>query len=521
MSVPPSALRRDLHHGLLESTIVRTRIAGAAGLALTCLAVAGAAIGCRTTARPTATEVLAPCQSGEGPSDALCGRHEVYEDRAAGSGRRIALQIVVWPALSADPEPDPVMFLAGGPGQGAAALAREVRDLFAKLQVDRDIVLVDQRGTGRSNPLECRSDNDSLAALNEPDQVGLERLKACLAGYDADPRFYTTAVAMEDLDEVRELLGYEQVNVYGGSYGTRAALVYLRRHGEQVRTLVLDGVAPPDMRLPLYFPRDAQRALDRLVADCAADAACAAKYPDLDLRVRELFAKLDRDPPTVRLVHPRTGVAETVRVDATLVANLVFGALYSPLMSSMVPELLVRAEQGDFQGLLALAMTGESTAANMSVGMQLSVICTEDAPRIGAGDAERAASGSLFANRLLTATSKACEFWPRGELPADFYAPIVSAVPTLVLSGDVDPVTPPSWGAIVAAELSHVTHLTAPFTGHGVMTTGCGQQIVTQFIKAGSADGLDSSCLATLERPPFFVSPAGPDPAPASDRSRP
>lgn len=476
---------------------------------------------CRATGARDVTTVLRPCASEEGPSDALCGRHEVFEDRAAGAGRRISLKIVVWPALSADAEPDPVVFLAGGPGQGAAALAREVRDLFGKLQVNRDIVLVDQRGTGGSSPLDCRSDLDTLAALNEPDQVGLDRLKQCLAGYDADPRFYTTAIAMEDLDEVRALLGYDRVNIYGGSYGTRAALVYLRRHGQHVRTLVLDGVAPPDMRLPLYFPRDAQRALDRLVADCAADPACAAKYPDFDRRLRELFARLDRDPPTVRLVHPRTGLAETVRVDATLVANLVFGTLYSPLMSSMVPELLARAEQGDFQGLLALAMTGEGTSANMSVGMQLSVICTEDAPRIGAGEGERAAAGSLFANRLLTAASKACEFWPRGELPADYYAPVVSAVPALVLSGDLDPVTPPSWGDLVAAQLANVTHLTAPFTGHGVMTTGCGQKIVTQFITAGSAEGLDSSCLATLERPPFFVSPAGPDPAPASGGSHP
>jgi pimeloyl-ACP methyl ester carboxylesterase len=230
-----------------------------------------------------------------------------------------------------------------------------------------------------------------------------------------------------------------------------------------------------------------------------------------------LFARLDEDPPTVRLVHPRTGVPETVRVDATLVANLVFGALYSPLMSSMVPELLVRAEQGDFQGLLALAMVESlDPETRVSVGMQLSVICSEDAPRIGAGDAERAQSGSLFANRLLTATGKACEFWPRGEVPADYYAPIRSAVPVLVLSGDVDPVTPPSWGETVTSQLANATHLTAPFTGHGVMTTGCGQQIVRRFIASGSADGLETGCLARLRRPPFFVSAAGPDPDPVA-----
>jgi pimeloyl-ACP methyl ester carboxylesterase len=501
--------------------IVRARIAGPVGLALGCLAFLGVAMGCRAAAQPTVSDVLSPCQGGDGPSDALCGRHDVFEDRAAGSGRRLSLKIVVWPALSADPKPDPIFFLAGGPGQGAAALARQVRELFGRLQADRDIVLVDQRGTGDSNPLDCKVDDDRIAALNEPDAVGLERLKQCLAGYDADPRFYTTTSAMDDLDEVRAWLGYEKVNVYGGSYGTRAALVSLRQHGGHVRTMVLDGVAPPDMRLPLYFPRDGQRALDRLLTDCAADPACAAKYPDLARRVRALFARLDENPPTVRLVHPRTGVPEVVRVDATLVANLVFGALYSPLMSSMVPELLVRAEQDDFQGLLALAMVGsQDSDAGISVGMQLSVICSEDAPRIAAGDTEEASAGSLFARRLLTAASKACEFWPRGEVPADYYLPVQSDVPTLVLSGDVDPVTPPSWGELVTSQLTNATHLTAPFTGHGVMTTGCGQQIVRQFITNGSADGLDTACLATLRRPPFFVTAAGPDPAPPSDRPR-
>lgn len=476
--------------------------------------------GCRTGAQPTAADVLSPCQGGDEPSDALCGRYDVFEDRAAGTGRRISLKIVVWPALSASPKADPVFFLAGGPGQGAAALARQVRDLFARLQIDRDIVLVDQRGTGDSNPLDCKVEDDRLAALNEPDEVGLDRLKQCLAGYDADPRLYTTTIAMDDLDEVRAHLGYERINIYGGSYGTRAGLVYLRQHGGRVRTLVLDGVAPPDMRLPLFFPRDAQRALDHLVEDCEADPACAEKYPALGTRVRTLFERLEQNPPSVRLVHPRTGVAETVRVDATLIGNLVFGALYSPLMSSMVPELLVRAEQGDFQGLLALAMA-DGLESNMSVGMQLSVICAEDAPRIAAGEAERASSGSIFSSLLLTAQSKACQFWPRGEVPADYYAPIQSDVPTLVLSGDVDPVTPPSWGEMVASQLTNATHLTAPFTGHGVMTTGCGQQIVREFITNGSANRLDTACLATLRRPPFFVSAAGPDPAPAGSPGRP
>jgi pimeloyl-ACP methyl ester carboxylesterase len=461
----------------------------------------------------SAIDRLAPCSSQDGPTDAYCGTLTVFEDRQTRRGRTIDLKIVVLPALGNDARPDPLFFLAGGPGQGAARMARQVREVFRRAQATRDIVLVDQRGTGDSNGLECRSDDDSLASINESDLAGLERLKTCLAGYDADPRLYTTPVAMDDLDDVRAFLGYETINIYGGSYGTRAGLVYLRQHGQRVRSIVLDGVAPTDMRLPLYFARDAQRALDRLIADCAADAACAAKYPRLAERVRGLFARLEATPPLVRLTHPRTGVAEDVRVEAALVAHLVTGALYSPLISSMVPELLMRAEANDFQGMLAMAMANDGASENLSAGMQLSVICAEDAPRISAADMDRASAGSVFARHLLSARMKACEFWPKGTVPAGYYEPVQSQVPALVLSGDLDPVTPPSWGEAVTAHLPNARHFTAPATGHGVIATGCGQRLVTAFIERGSAEGLDTSCLASMRRPPFFLGPAGPDPA--------
>jgi pimeloyl-ACP methyl ester carboxylesterase len=473
---------------------------------------------CQASPQRTAIDILSACEGDDGPTDALCGRLQVFENRQTRTGRSIQLNIVVWPALSPKPQPDPLFFLAGGPGQGAAKLARPVREMFSGVQTDRDIVLVDQRGTGASGPLECKTDDDDrLSTLNEPDDAALGRLKACLDGYDADPRLYTTPIAMDDLDDVRAHLGYERINIYGGSYGTRAGLVYLRQHGDRVRSIVLDGVAPPDMRLPLYTARDGQRAFERLFTDCAASATCSEKYPNLRERTGRLFARLRAAPPRVRLVHPRTGIAEDVTVDVRLVANIVFGALYAPLMSSMVPELLTRAEQNDFQGMLALAMLNEGTASSMSLGMQLSVICAEDVPRITPGAVERASEGSLFGDDLLLGHFKACQFWPRGEVPASYYEPVVSDVPALVLSGDVDPITPPSWGEQVAGTLSRSAHFTAPFTGHGVISTGCGQRIVRRFIEQGTVDGLDTTCLQTLRRPPFFLSPAGADPTAATE----
>lgn len=471
-------------------------------------------LGCAPAAKPTGVDLLQPCASDEGPTDAYCGTYQVFENRQARQGRTIDLKIVVLPALGNEPKPDPLFFLAGGPGQGAAQMARPLRDMFRRIQADRDIVLVDQRGTGKSRGLECKADEDSLAALNEPIETSMARLRRCLEGLDADVRFYTTTIAMDDLSDVRQYLGYDRINIYGGSYGTRAALVYLRQHEPTVRSLIIDGVAPPDMRLPLFMARDGQRALDKLLADCDADAVCRGKYSKLGERLQGLVAALDKSPVKARLTHPRTGVAEDVAVNGEFVVSVIFSALYNPLISSLLPELIDRAERHDFQGLLALATIGGGGAeANMSIGMQLSVICAEDYPRITPDQIRRESEGTVFGTHLLTGRMRACEFWPKGTVDPSFYAPVTSNVPTLVLSGALDPVTPPDWGESVLPHLSNAKHIVIPATGHGAIGTGCGMRLVRTFIDTGSVDGLDTSCLQALKRPPFFLTPAGPDPA--------
>jgi pimeloyl-ACP methyl ester carboxylesterase len=460
----------------------------------------------------TAIDRLKPCTTADGLVDAYCGTLTVFENRDTRQGRTIDLKIILLPALGNEPKPDPLFFLAGGPGQGAAEMARPLRELFRRVQADRDIVLVDQRGTGKSNPLECKSDENSLAAINEPVDTTMMRLRRCAESLDADLRLYTTAIAMDDLNEVREYLGYDQINVYGGSYGTRAALVYLRQHESTVRSVILDGVAPPDMRLPLFFARDAQRALDRLLADCDGHEDCRAKFPRLSARLRTLVAALDASPVKVRLMHPRTGIAEDVTVNGEFVANVLFGALYSPLTSSLLPELIARAERHEFQSLLALAMANDGATSNMSIGMQMSVVCAEDVPRITQEQIEQVAKQTIFGTHLLASRMKICEFWPRGEVDPSYYEPVKSNVPVLVLSGDLDPVTPPEWGESVLPHLPNSRHIVVPATGHGAISTGCGIRLVQDFLQAAAFDEIDTSCLAALKRPPFFLTPAGPDP---------
>jgi len=456
---------------------------------------------------------LHPCLSSEGPTDALCGELTVFENRHTGIGRQIRLWVVVLPSLASTASDDPLFFLAGGPGQAAAQLAPQIRGVFRQVQRTRDIVLVDQRGTGKSNPLNCRSSASSLREMTEGSEAALARLRRCLDGYDADVRLYTTDIAMDDLDDVRAFLGYERINLYGGSYGTRAALVYLRQHGEHVRSIVLDGVAPTDMRLPLFTARDAQHALDKALADCAANQACSQTFPALASRIRDLIAGLDQHPRHVRIVHPRTGIAEDIDVDARLVSSVIFSALYSPLTASIVPALVDRAEKDDFQGLFALALASEDAGENMSIGMQLSVLCSEDASRVSSEELGHETSKSVFGSHLIGSQLEACAMWPKGTVPADYYHPVASDVPVLVLSGEVDPVTPPIWGASVAKHLSRSKHIIVPATGHGVVMTPCGNRIVRDFIEDGSVESLKTDCVGEVRRPPFFLSPAGPDPA--------
>src|SRR3954468_9896257 len=236
-----------------------------------------------------ALDRLHSCKIAEGPPDAYCGTYRVFENRAAASGRTIDLKIVVAPALRRDPKPDPLFIFEGGPGGGAATLASQRIPMFRHFQTDRDIVLIDQRGTGESNPLDCAADADDDDDLSSVDEYPVQRFRTCLEQLQADTSFYTTSLAMDDIDDVRRYLGYERINLWGGSYGTRAALVYLKQHEASVRAVVLDGVAPPDMRIPLYMARDGQRALDRVLDDCEKDTSgCAKAYPGLRKTVAAL-----------------------------------------------------------------------------------------------------------------------------------------------------------------------------------------------------------------------------------------
>jgi len=454
--------------------------------------------------------------SAEGMADripAQCGTLTVAENPAEPEGRTIDLRVAVLEAISRDAAPDPLFLLAGGPGQAATEAFLPLLRSLREIRQDRDLVLVDQRGTGSSNPLDC-AEQDDLESLNTPSEEEIrENLEECLAQLDADPRFYTTSLAMDDLDAVRAALGYEKINLYGVSYGTRTAQTYLAKYPERVRSVILDGVAPQSLALGLTWARDAQRSLDLLFSRCAADSACAEAFPDPKRDLDELLSFLEDSPREADLLHPVSGEPVEIEVPRDLVAGIVQRLSYTPETAALLPLLIHGASiRKDLSVLAAQGVLAIQVGGGMSIGMTLSVLCAEDVHLIDEAEAEKLYTGTYFGDLQVRSLRQSCAAWPRGEIPAGFKDPVRSDVPVLLLSGETDPVTPPNYGEEVAAGLTNSLHLIAPGAAHNVLPRGCMTRIAEGFIETGSVEGLDVECVEDIAPVPFFLTASGPAP---------
>jgi len=445
---------------------------------------------------------------------ARCGRLAVPENRDEPGGKILRLHVAVIPALRLQPEPDPLFVLSGGPGQAASDFYLSVAPAFARVRRDRDIVLVDQRGVGRSNRLDC-----ALPDSGELAHVDLGRLDAavqsCLAALPSDPRFYSTSIAVRDLDEVRAALGYERVNVYGVSYGTRVAQHYMRRYPQRVRAAILDGVIPPDEALGPGIPLAAQRALDALFEGCAADGACAQRFPELPRRFAALRARLLREPLTLEIPDPLTARPVTISLGAAELAGAVRLLSYSDETASILPFLIHEAEaEGRPQALAAqYLMVSRTTQKLFAMGMHFAVVCSEDAPRWREDqELEQALERTYIGPVFMHAMRTVCAQWPRGPVDADFSEPLRTDIPVLLLSGGADPATPPEYAQRVLPGLQHATHLLLAGQGHGQIAVGCIPRLAAQFIELGSAAALDEDCAARVSPAPFLMSASGPAP---------
>lgn len=460
---------------------------------------------------------LKPCpgfaETGKPPLvyGAQCGQLAVKENPDDPHSREIKLEILRLPAISPAPKADPLLLIQGGPGGSSVAMAERIQGFFSELRKNRDLVFVDQRGTGNSNPLNC----DALSAEEQllPDAEQQARVgdifHACAKKYADVAGFYTTPYAVKDLEQVRIALGYPQVNLWGGSYGTRVVLEYMREFPQALRAVVMDGLAPVQVALPSQAAQTARAALDQLNAQCANQPQCLNQYGDLLANAQTVLQRLnqaeaDGKPLRVAYEHPRTREPKTLPLSKGNFASLIFMSLYSRELSVLLPQVLHQAAAGDYRMLASLfALASEQpNFADTAQGLHWSVVCAEDAKLYGAPDAEK----TSFLDLDMTRDSREiCSFWPKGEVPADYYQPVVAATPALLLSGAVDPVTPKKFAEEVLKHLSNAQSLEAPGGHHIISIEGCVPQLIAQFIDQASMANINTSCVQKIKPLPLLL----------------
>jgi pimeloyl-ACP methyl ester carboxylesterase len=445
--------------------------------------------------------------------EAHCATLAVPENHDEPGGRTIDLAIaLVVPDRQA--EPDPLVFIAGGPGESALESYPGMHGALADARSNRIVLLVDARGTGGSHPLKCSTEGlDALGAHGatsvEVARAAAERCRDALAD-SSDLRFYTTGDHIRDLDRVRATLGIEQVNLIGLSYGTRVAQQYTKRYPQHTRTVTLDSSVPNSLVLGSEHARNVDGALRAQFARCREDAACAGNLGDPQAKLEAVRGRLLAGGlPPVRYRDPVTGEWRTETPSYAHLAILLRLYAYAPEMAASLPLIVHDASEGRYEGLLAQAqvITGRLSDA-IAHGMELSVMCAED-HELAPNPADE---GTLMGVEFVDILRAQCELWPRGTRAQDFRAPLTGDVPLLALSGELDPVTPPRYGDEIVSTLPNGRHLVLPGQGHGVLGIGCMPKLFAQFVADADAALLDATCLERLSAPPPFAGAYGWEP---------
>jgi pimeloyl-ACP methyl ester carboxylesterase len=434
--------------------------------------------------------------------DAFCGQVEVPLDHANPSGPKLMLA-VAWlkPLAKAGAAPDPAVFLAGGPGQSSREQAASQGRVLRDLRRHHHLLFIDQRGSGESSPLQCPG-AEAASAAAEPDEHA-KQLQTCRAGFTVDQRFFTTRDAVEDLEFVRQKLGAVRYNLIGVSYGTRLAQEYARLHPDGVRTMVLDGVVPSTLVLGKGFGRSLDVALEKAVGRCeGGDAGCTPPLTVLD----EALAQL-RTPRPVTYEDPFTGEPRTTHFGARELMSLIHLEAYHPLLIATFAQTFRDAHQGNLARLAAQQRIFERSAG-IALGLHFAIACAEDAPRLQDVDGEAEAHTRL-GRMTFDAYRAVCRDWPHREAPPARLEPLKSEAPTLLLSGEWDPVTPPDGAEAVAGALTQAKHVVLRGQGHHVLGVGCVPAVVARFVESGRLTGLDTSCAERVRPLRSFTSRTG------------
>ena len=446
---------------------------------------------------PSSRVQLKPCRVPNVKEELRCGVYEVYENRKTQAGRKIPLKIIVVPAKKPHPIKGPVFYMAGGPGETATELV----DLTITWgdSDEYDLVMVDQRGTGDGHRLDCpspHSDDNLEGYLNGPFDAAAARACRDELSKKFDLTQYSTPNFADDIDEVRQAMGYDKININAGSFGTYAALIYMRRHGEHVRTAYLTSMVPLSNRVPLYHAQGAQSGLDQLFKDCENDAPCHAAYPRLREDFSAVLEKVREKPVETFVSHPVSGARTRIHLTERAFGDAIRVMMYRTPRD--VPFLIERAAAGDFGPFAEAGLrANRGIYSGGRMGLHYCITCTEFVSRIRPDEIEPATRGSFLGSWRVRDQMAACKEWPKTELPADYFEPFRVETPALVVSGGTDPVVSPNLDEEVKSTLPNGIHLVVPGAGH-TPENDCVRSIRHQFFDTGTIKDLDTSCLSKI-----------------------
>lgn len=446
----------------------------------------------------------------EGLADRLrCGFITVPENPSQPEGQQIQIHYAVIPAVKNSYPEEALLAIAGGPGQSAIDNAAGFNTMLNKVRQQRDILLIDQRGTGRSNVLDCQDDVLSALDFNDADVDSRAEAQKCLTSLDADVTQYGSIKALNDFEAVRQHLGYKKLHLYGISYGTRMAQLYMRYFPQYLATVTLDGIVPMQQSV-LEIGSAIDRGFDLLFQDCQQNRACNAQFPNLKAEFTQVDQQLAKQALISQVHDPVTGERTQLTLTRGKFNGSIRMALYQANVRALLPHAIHQAANNNFQPILGLyALTIDN--AGMAMGMHASVVCGEDIQRI-TPEMRAQAQQSFMGKTMLEGLEATCDVWQVPAVDPSFSDAVNSDIPTLLLSGEIDPATPPSWGELAMEKLSNAKHFIAPHATHGVAYQSCGNNLVAELVSSGSVKALDGECLAKDVRRSFYLNASSVEP---------
>lgn len=451
-------------------------------------------------------------ETDEPPEGVDCGELVVWENREDHEEGTLRLAVAILRSTADEPEPDPVVFLSGGPGDRSVyhTPRRVDSDFWRRLRERRDLVFYDQRGTGYSDPDFCDELDQVLYTTRflglPPEDATARRVEAVrecrkeMLAKGIDFSAYNSKTSAQDLNELRRALGYEQWILFGASYGTRLALTAMRETPSGIRSVILDSMSPPNARQWVDSPGAFARSIARVFTQCAADEACRRAYPDLESKFYTWLDRLEQDPVELEMEDTTRFPDGRLVVDRSLAITAVFQGLYNRRFPPLLPLLVHEAGPGGGHVWRVLADRLVRPPDQISRGLNLSVECYESAPFNPPDllDSTRMAYprlGEIVDQRDLHAE---CAVWHDERADSSYFEPVRSNLPTLILSGEFDPMTPPEYGRLVAETLPNSTFVEVPAHGHGALPyTDCANGLAIAFLANPSRE-LDTSCVSEL-----------------------